>query len=80
MVAANVAPRVVDVAGLGDHLEAGLAVEQQTQPAAHDRVIVGEHDLQGRRVIRGGFRCPVGVGVYVGHRGQRSAGRAGVRP
>ncbi len=32
-----------DVAGLGHDLQAGLRVEQQPQPAAHDRVVVGDH-------------------------------------
>ena len=44
MVAAHVAPRALDVAGLGHDLEVLLAVEQQPQAAAHDRVVVGEHD------------------------------------
>ena len=41
---AHVATRALDVAGLGDDLEVVLAVEQHPQAAAHDGVIVGEHD------------------------------------
>ena len=32
------------VAGLGDDLHVGLAVEQQPQPAAHDAVVVGDQE------------------------------------
>ena len=38
----------VDVAGLGDDLHSVLGVEQQPQPGAHDRVVVGEHDADRR--------------------------------
>ena len=34
----------VDVAGLGDDLEARLGLEQQPQAGADDRVVVGEDD------------------------------------
>ena len=44
LVAADVADRGLDVAGLGDHLEVVLGVEQQAQGAADDRMVVGEHD------------------------------------
>ena len=49
VVPAHVAPRLVDVAGLRDDLELRLLVEQQPQPAADHRVIVGEHDADHRR-------------------------------
>ena len=42
MMAAHVAPGTFDVAGLGDHLEVAFAVEQHSQAAAHNGVIVGE--------------------------------------
>jgi hypothetical protein len=45
--------RLVDVAGLGDDLESGLAVEQHAQALADDRVVVGEHK-RGSIVPRGG--------------------------
>ena len=41
----HVAPRVGDVAGLGDDLEVVVRVEQQTQAAPHDDVVVGDDDL-----------------------------------
>jgi hypothetical protein len=44
VMAAHVALGAVDVACLGDDLEIRLAVEQHPQPAANDRVIVGEHE------------------------------------
>ena len=44
VVAAHVAPRAPHVGRLGEHLEVGLAVEQQPQPAAHHGVVVGEDD------------------------------------
>ncbi len=47
MVAANVAPRRVDVARLGDDLEVLLRVEQQAQSAADHRMVVGEDDTDG---------------------------------
>jgi hypothetical protein len=34
---------VLDVAGLGQNLEIGLCSEQLLEPAAHDRVVVGDH-------------------------------------
>ena len=43
-VTAHIASRAVEVTGLGNHFEPGLAVEQQSQATAHDGVIVGEHD------------------------------------
>ena len=51
MMAAHVAPGAVDVAGLGDDLEVVLRFEQQAQAAAHDGVVVGDHDPD-RRVRR----------------------------
>ena len=41
------AQRAVDVAGLRDHLEAVLGVEQQPQAAADHGVVVGEDDADG---------------------------------
>ena len=38
------ADRRLDVADGGDDLEAVLGLEQQLEPAAHDGVVVGEHD------------------------------------
>ena len=35
---------VLDVARLGDHLQVPLGVEQQAQRAAHNRVVVREHN------------------------------------
>ena len=43
---AHVAPGLGDVAGLRDDLEVLLAVEDHPQPAAHDAVVVGDHDLR----------------------------------
>jgi hypothetical protein len=40
----GLAERVVDRAGLGDDLQVRLGVEHEPQPAAHDRVVVGEDD------------------------------------
>ena len=72
------------VAGLGDDLVSRLGLEQQPQPAAHDRMIVREHerdppclvaDLSHRHVMstiiaqRYEFRHP---GVMGGHRGLAS--------
>ena len=34
------------VRGLGDRLDAFLAVEEQPQPGADDRVVVDDHDTQ----------------------------------
>ena len=51
LVAADVAPGGVDVARLGDDLEAVLALQQQPQPAAHDGVVVGEDDADARRLV-----------------------------
>ena len=53
-MAAHVAPRALDVAGLRHDVEVGLAVQQHAQAAAHHGVVVGEHDpdaflLGGRR-------------------------------
>jgi hypothetical protein len=53
-VRADVAQRVGDVAGLGEHLEPVLALEQQPQAAAHDDVVVGEDDRDALRVAVGG--------------------------
>ncbi len=44
MVADRDPPGRVDVAGLGDHLEILLGIQQQMQAAAHDLVIVGDHE------------------------------------
>ena len=44
-VRAHVAAGVGDVAGLGHDLEALLAVEEHPEAAAHDAVVVGDHDL-----------------------------------
>jgi len=49
VVTAYVATGIVDVAGLGDDLKTGLGVQQQLQPAAHDRVVIGEDDPNRRR-------------------------------
>lgn len=38
------APRLLDVARLGHHVEVRFVVEQHAQPATHDRVIVGNDD------------------------------------
>jgi len=42
-----VAQRLVDVAGLGDHLEPFLGIDHHPQAAPDHRVVVGEHDLDG---------------------------------
>jgi hypothetical protein len=44
LVGANVAGGVLGVAGLGDHLEALLRLEQQSQGSSDDGVVIGEHD------------------------------------
>ncbi len=41
---AHVALGALDVARLGNHVEVALALQQQPQTAAHDGVIVGQHD------------------------------------
>ena len=46
--ATHVALGSVDVAGLGDHLEVLLGLEQHPQAVAHDLVIVRENDLDRR--------------------------------
>ena len=51
LMAADVAPRGVDVTRLGDDLESVLALQQQPQPAAHDGVVVGEDDADARRRV-----------------------------
>ncbi len=61
LMAADVAPRLLDVTGLGDHLEVRLFVEQQAEPAAHHRMIVSEHDPDR---LAGGVCARV---VRVGH-------------
>ena len=48
MMTADVAFGLIDVACLRHDLEVALTVEQQAQPAAHHRVIVGEHDPDPR--------------------------------
>ena len=54
VVAADVAPRGVDVARLGDDLEVLLGVEQHAQAAADHGVVVGQDDadrtILGRRL------------------------------
>ncbi len=70
MVAAHVAPRALHVARLGHDLEALFAVEQHAQAAAHHRVVVGQHDLDG-----------TGAGGLGAARAVRSGlGAAGTRP
>jgi len=44
-VRADIAAGVGDVAGFGHDLEAVLAVEEHPEPAAHDAVVIGDHDL-----------------------------------
>ena len=46
-MAARRADGRLDVADRRDDLEAVLRLEQQLQTAAHDRVVVGEHDPDG---------------------------------
>ena len=48
MMTTHVASSPVHVAGFGDDLEVGLGVEQEAQPAAHDRMVVGDHDANRR--------------------------------
>ena len=43
VVAANEAPCVVDVAGLGQNLQVGLCSQHLLEAATHDRVVVGDH-------------------------------------
>ena len=52
---AHVAPRVGDVARLGDDLEAVGRVEQQAQAATDDDVVVGDDDLD--RIGAGAVCC-----------------------
>ena len=40
----DVPDRGVGVAGLGNHLDVGLGLEQEAQRASNHDVIVGEHD------------------------------------
>ena len=35
------------VGGLGDHVDAGLVVKDEAQPAADHRLVVGEQDADG---------------------------------
>jgi hypothetical protein len=41
-------PSRLEIAGLGDDLEALLAVEEHAESAAHDAVVIGDHDLGHR--------------------------------
>ena len=53
--------RVDAVLGLRDHLDVGLAVEQQLHARADDAVVVGDQDLQGAPApCRAAFRPPSG--------------------
>ena len=71
VVAAHIAPGALDVARLGDDLEVRLAVEQQPQAAAHDRVIVGEHDPDRLwRASLGLWRGLLRLAVRAAHRGE----------
>jgi hypothetical protein len=47
-VCADVAAGVGHVACLGHDVEAVLTVEEHPQPAAHDTVVIGDHDLGHR--------------------------------
>ena len=48
------------VAGLGDHHQVGLAVQDQPQPAAHQRVVVGQQD-PGLVAGHVAIRVPIGT-------------------
>ena len=61
---ARVAHGVRHVAGLGDDFEVRLGVEQHPQPAAHDRVVVGDDDPR-QLGVRG---RDLAVGIHRGGR------------
>ena len=54
MMTADVAPRRVNVPGLGDHLKVGLGLEQEAQAAAYHRVVIGDDDPDRRDLCAGG--------------------------
>jgi hypothetical protein len=69
-VPARRADRRLDVADGRDDLEAVLGLEQQLQAAAHDRVIVGQHDpdrcgVGGRSLhARSTLSPDIAIGVF----------------
>jgi hypothetical protein len=47
-MAAYIAPRALDIAGLSDDLEVRLILQQQSQTAANHLVVIGEDDSDYR--------------------------------
>ncbi len=63
-VAVHVAPDRREISRLGDHVDAILAIEQQPQAAAQERMVVGQHDTDRRgpgvEIRHGGCELQVG--------------------
>jgi nucleotide-binding universal stress UspA family protein len=59
---AHLAQRVLHGRGLGDDLEVVLGLQHEAQPAAHDRVVVGQHDPRRSSIGHGPapYRPPPG--------------------